>query len=73
MVRGNKIKKICVIGLGYIGLPTSALLSTSGFEVVGVDINLKLRLKRYGLLLDNSHDTGRYRIHAYYLGCGTTM
>ncbi len=32
-------KKICVIGLGYIGLPTAALISNLGYEVVGVDIN----------------------------------
>ena len=30
--------KICVVGLGYIGLPTAALLAESGHEVVGVDI-----------------------------------
>ncbi len=33
------IKKICVMGLGYIGLPTSALLANRGFQVHGVDIN----------------------------------
>jgi len=31
-------KKICVIGLGYIGLPTAALLANKGYEVHGVDI-----------------------------------
>ena len=31
-------KKICVIGLGYIGLPTASLLATKGFSVHGVDI-----------------------------------
>jgi len=31
-------KKICVIGLGYIGLPTAALLANKGFQVHGVDI-----------------------------------
>lgn len=30
-------KKICVIGLGYIGLPTASLLGTKGYEVFGVD------------------------------------
>lgn len=30
---------ICVIGLGYIGLPTSSLFANSGFQVLGVDIN----------------------------------
>ncbi len=27
--------KICVIGLGYIGLPTSAVFAKHGAEVVG--------------------------------------
>jgi UDP-N-acetyl-D-mannosaminuronic acid dehydrogenase len=33
-----KIKKICVVGLGYIGLPTAALLANRGYEVHGVDV-----------------------------------
>lgn len=36
------MKKICVLGLGYIGLPTALLLASSGFEVIGVDINKKI-------------------------------
>jgi len=32
-------KKICVIGLGYIGLPTASLLGTKGFQVHGVDVS----------------------------------
>lgn len=32
-------KKICVVGLGYIGLPTSAILATNGYRVFGIDIN----------------------------------
>lgn len=32
------MKKICVIGLGYIGLPTSAMFANSGIKVVGVDV-----------------------------------
>jgi UDP-N-acetyl-D-mannosaminuronic acid dehydrogenase len=32
-------KKISVIGLGYIGLPTAALFAAKKIEVVGVDIN----------------------------------
>ena len=31
--------RVCVIGLGYIGLPTASLLATKGFHVLGVDIN----------------------------------
>ncbi|MBI4064485.1 MAG: nucleotide sugar dehydrogenase [Elusimicrobia bacterium] len=30
-------QKICVIGLGYIGLPTASVLATNGFKVCGVD------------------------------------
>ena len=34
-----KNNKICVVGLGYIGLPTACLLAIKGFKVVGVDID----------------------------------
>ena len=34
--------KICVVGLGYIGLPTALLLAEAGNTVVGVDINTKI-------------------------------
>jgi len=52
------IKKICVIGLGYIGLPTAAMLAVKYFNVVGVDIdknkinqikNCKLPINEVGL------------------------
>ncbi|EAT11622.1 UDP-N-acetyl-D-mannosamine dehydrogenase [Bermanella marisrubri] len=32
-------KKISVIGLGYIGLPTAAVIASKGIEVIGVDVN----------------------------------
>ena len=31
-------QKVCVIGLGYIGLPTAALLANRGYDVHGVDV-----------------------------------
>lgn len=34
-----KINKICVLGLGYIGLPTASTFATHGISVVGVDVN----------------------------------
>ncbi|HDK7155666.1 TPA: UDP-N-acetyl-D-mannosamine dehydrogenase [Clostridium botulinum] len=34
--------KICIIGLGYIGLPTSAMFASHGHEVIGVDVNEKV-------------------------------
>lgn len=35
-------KKICVVGLGYIGLPTSSMFATHGYQVYGVDVNKKV-------------------------------
>jgi UDP-N-acetyl-D-mannosaminuronic acid dehydrogenase len=37
-----KIKKICVLGLGYIGLPTASTFATHGLKVLGVDVNPKV-------------------------------
>jgi UDP-N-acetyl-D-mannosaminuronic acid dehydrogenase len=34
-----KTEKICVLGLGYIGLPTASTFATHGLQVVGVDVN----------------------------------
>lgn len=36
------MKQICVIGLGYIGLPTSSILAAKGYQVLGVDISQKV-------------------------------
>lgn len=34
-----KFEKICVFGLGYIGLPTASTFATHGLQVIGVDVN----------------------------------
>ena len=34
-----KFEQVCVIGLGYIGLPTAATFAAHGVKVVGVDVN----------------------------------
>lgn len=34
--------RICVLGLGYIGLPTALLFAVNGHEVVGVDIKKEI-------------------------------
>lgn len=34
-----KFNKVAVIGLGYIGLPTAAVIASRGIEVVGVDVS----------------------------------
>ena len=35
----QQFKHICVIGLGYIGLPTAATFAAHGVKVTGVDVN----------------------------------
>ena len=34
--------KICIVGQGYIGLPTAALFAKNGCDVLGVDVNEKI-------------------------------
>lgn len=34
-----KINRVAVVGLGYIGLPTAALLADHGVDVIGIDVN----------------------------------
>lgn len=37
-----QFQKICVLGLGYIGLPTASTFATHGLKVIGVDINAQV-------------------------------
>uniref|UniRef100_UPI0025836330 NAD-binding protein n=1 Tax=Idiomarina sp. TaxID=1874361 RepID=UPI0025836330 len=32
-------QNICILGLGYIGLPTAALLANQGYKVLGIDVS----------------------------------
>lgn len=34
-----EIKTVSVIGMGYVGLPTCAILASRGLDIVGVDVN----------------------------------
>jgi UDP-N-acetyl-D-mannosaminuronic acid dehydrogenase len=38
----NDEATVCVMGLGYIGLPTAALMASRGWKVCGVDINPRI-------------------------------
>jgi UDP-N-acetyl-D-mannosaminuronic acid dehydrogenase len=40
-VKTTTIKTVSVIGLGYIGLPTAAVIASRGMQVIGVDVNQK--------------------------------
>lgn len=36
------MNRICVLGLGYIGLPTALIFANAGYRVTGVDINAEI-------------------------------
>lgn len=36
------MKTICMIGLGYVGLPTAAMFASKGHKVIGYDLNKKV-------------------------------
>ena len=38
----NTANRVCVIGLGYIGLPTASILATKGYDVIGVDVQRRV-------------------------------
>lgn len=48
--------KICVIGLGYIGLPTASMFASGGCDVVGVDKNKNIveALNRGEILIEEA-------------------
>ncbi len=52
-------KKICIMGLGYIGMPTAAMFASNGFDIVGVDVNE---------LVVNQLNKGQIIIEEPYLG-----
>ncbi|OAI47789.1 UDP-N-acetyl-D-mannosaminuronic acid dehydrogenase [Planctomycetaceae bacterium SCGC AG-212-F19] len=39
MLVSDPLPQVCVVGLGYIGLPTAAVLAAHGLRVVGFDVN----------------------------------
>lgn len=62
-------EKICVLGLGYIGLPTASTLATHGMRVIGVDVNPKVvtTLRTGGLHI---HEPGLRTLVQAALGSG---
>ncbi len=66
-------KSICVVGLGYIGLPTAVMFANHGHKVHGVDVNERtismiqqkeLHIEEYGLQerLDKAIDSGALNV-----------
>lgn len=70
-----KFNKICVLGLGYIGLPTASTFAKHGIHIIGVDVNPhvinelqngRLHIFEPGLgeLVKEAADNGRLTIHS---------
>jgi UDP-N-acetyl-D-mannosaminuronic acid dehydrogenase len=38
----SRFNELCVVGLGYIGLPTAAMFATHNLRVIGVDVNAQV-------------------------------
>jgi UDP-N-acetyl-D-mannosaminuronic acid dehydrogenase len=38
-MRGENLPDVSVVGLGYIGLPTAAIIARAGMKVHGVDVS----------------------------------
>lgn len=51
------MKKLCIFGLGYVGLPLACLAAEKGYEVVGVDVDeKKVKLINDGISPINDED-----------------
>lgn len=62
-------RKICILGLGYIGLPTASTFAANGVEVLGVDVNPRvvetLRSRKIHI-----HEPGLHNIYERALNSG---
>jgi UDP-N-acetyl-D-mannosaminuronic acid dehydrogenase len=71
-----KFEKICILGLGYIGLPTASLFATNDVKVVGVDINAKiidtLRAGKLHIHEPGLGETVQKAVQAGYLSVSTS-
>jgi len=65
-------EKICVVGLGYIGLPTASTFANHGLKVVGVDVNQAVvELLRNGGL--HIHEPGLRTLVQAAIGSGNLV
>ncbi|MCL4560938.1 MAG: nucleotide sugar dehydrogenase [Chloroflexi bacterium] len=67
-----KFEKICVLGLGYIGLPTASTFATHGLQVLGVDVNRQVvdTLQNGGLHI---HEPGLRTLFQAAIGSGNLI
>ena len=58
--------KICIVGLGYVGLPLAARFSLKGFDVIGFDIN-EIRIEELRNNVDYNNDIELEHLEAFNL------
>ena len=63
------MRRVCVLGLGYIGLPTAAMLAVHGFQVTGVDTDERV-LKAVGARQFHTQEPGLAELVARALESG---
>ena len=56
--------KICIVGLGYVGLPLAARFSLKGFDVIGFDIN-ETRIEELTNNMDHNNDIELEHLEAF--------
>lgn len=63
----SSVKKVCVVGLGYIGLPTAIIAAEHGYEVIGYDIDAE-RVEKINAGDPIIHEPEAYEKLQYVLG-----
>ncbi len=67
---------VCVVGLGYVGLPTASMLATRGFDVYGLDVSdrvvRELSAGRTHISERDLDTLVRAAVQSGKLRCGTT-
>ncbi|EJU08360.1 UDP-glucose/GDP-mannose dehydrogenase [Fusobacterium hwasookii ChDC F128] len=64
IIQVDKMKeknKICVIGLGYVGLPLAITFAENNYNVIGFDLNKK-KIEKYLLGKDPTNEVGDERV-----------
>ena len=65
--KDKAVKKVCVVGLGYIGLPTAIVAAECGYDVVGYDIDAE-RIQKINAGDPIIHEPEAYEKLQYVLG-----
>lgn len=59
-------KKVCLVGLGYVGLPLAVAFAEKGFKVIGFDINEE-KIKTYKSGIDPTLEVGSKRLKRVFM------